>query len=121
LSKKSTFFISKIPSTVRPQSLNLSALIFLLSVNLIPPLFILVVPVKAPLPIVVAPSAEIVVKAVDPLKASAPIDVTVIGNVIEVVVFLSLKAPSATVVAPTKSVSTKTPFQEARDVDIEFL
>jgi hypothetical protein len=72
-------------------------------------------------PIFVTPSAEIEVNELAPLKASAPIVLTDIGNIIEVIVFLSLKAPSATLVAPTKSDSTKTPSQEPRVVEIEFL
>jgi hypothetical protein len=79
-------------SAVTPHSAILVIFIFVLYVKLIL-LFsipvILIVPAKALAAIFVTPSAEIEVKEVAPLKASAPIDVTVFGNVIEVISVLS--------------------------------
>jgi hypothetical protein len=72
-------------SLVVPQRPAFSYFIFSLYVNLIPPGVIDVVPSKALSPILVTPSAEIVFKLLTPLKASLPIDVTVFGNVIEVI------------------------------------
>jgi hypothetical protein len=108
-------------SKVVPQVLASLGFIFSPNVNLIPSLTIAVVPAKALAPILVTLSAEIVVKELVPLKASAPINVIVSGKIIEVISVLSLKAPTAILVAPVKSVATKSPSQGLATVAVASL